>query len=232
MRELTTVKIEKISIVGAPANRKTWLLKKSDDDDELTVAVAKFLGVDVGLEKAERAEIVAAVEELEIYKNEMPDSMLDAVRTLARVCAQGAGVELEKEVEEAVIDPNDNYPSMHIPMAEEVVEEEEEIEKEEADDEDNYDPVQVKLSRLEKKIDAIGAEDEEESNPWPSLNKYVPGYKPPVVKAKVKKEDPNKKQVAKSKMLSLGEADEIEKNVRIDDIDDWPSLPDAFFEAR
>jgi len=238
MRELTTVKIEKISIVGAPANRKTWLLKKADED-EVTVAVAKFLGVDLGVEKAEKAEIVAAIEELEIYKESMPDSMLDACSTLARVCAQGAVEVVEKKVEEddeVVVDPNDNYPSIYIPMAEEIVEEELEPEKEDEEedkiDEDDYDPVQIKLKRIEKKLDGLEKDDEPE-DPWPSLNPITPGAKIAVKKAKVKVLDPNKKQLAKSKMLSLGEGDEegLEKMVKVDeDEDNYPSIPDSLFE--
>lgn len=248
-RKLHDIDVDEITICEAGANRQRFFIRKSNQ--EILDAVGAFLkdgagGEEIAKQDVSTEEFIAAIEELALYKEDMPDSMRTAVDTLLRYVAQAGMLEAEeeeKEEEEDVKkidqDPVDNFPSFKLPgeMAVEVVEKveaEEELEEEEEEfDEMNFDPVQIKLKRLEKKLDALG-EEEEPEDPWPSLNRLFSHTA--IVKAQPEaKEDPNKKGAPVRKQITdKGDADEegLEKIAKVDPNEDqWPSVMDPYILA-
>lgn len=241
MRELTTVKIEKISIVGSPANRKPWLMKKSTDGDgqdkdlaEIMAAVTDFLGPDFpavnALNKDEFLKLIATLKQ---YQPSFPDDIAEAVSALVSFAASTFSDEDEADdlTKADELDPSDPWASLplavprHLIKKEELEDEEpEEIEK---DDEFNYDPVQIRLARIEKKLDG----EIEPTDLWPSLDPITPGTKIAVKKSQpTPKVDPDEKQLAISKQVGSDEGSHISDIKKVDDDEDlYPSLSNELF---
>jgi len=251
-RKLVDISVDEITLCKSPATGKLFFITKAAQP--VVAAVEGFLeDAEEGVENITDDQFIAALEELKQYRSIMPESTQLAIDRAVRYVGESGLLEVEaaeeekKEEEEEDVkkvdqNPADDYPSFKLPgeeaieLVEQAEEEPEELEEEEEepdDDQMNYDPTLIKLNRIEKKLDRL--EEPAPENPWPSLDKLLPGFQP-MVKAKAKvKVDSNKKVVPKRTQLSLGEADdeELKKNVKVDEVeDDYPSISDAFFEPR
>jgi len=249
-RKLVDISVDEITLCKSPATGKLFFITKAAQP--VVAAVEGFLeDAEEGVENITDDQFIAALEELKQYRSIMPESTQLAIDRAVRYVGESGLLEVEaaeeekKEEEEEDVkkvdqNPADDYPSFKLPgeeaieLVEQAEEEPEELEEEEEepdDDQMNYDPTLIKLNRIEKKLDRL-EEPQPDPDPWPSV--YVPGYPVAVVKAKVKKEDPNKKAMPVKKSIDdKGDDEELKKNVIIDDVeDDYPSLDDAWFEPR
>ncbi len=203
MRELTELKIQKISIVGSPANKKSWLLKKSEQSEdvvEITIALKDFFGAD-GFDPDEisketnKKQLLQTLEMLKPFREDMPDNFEDSINLLVK-CAASAYFSRPK------------------------VEKEDEDEPDEEDEEDEEDPVIMRLKRIEKKL----AGKDEKIDPFPSI--YLPLFS-----NKMKKSDPDpepeSKKTGPRKTSIDGQESEIFVIEKEDDSDPWPSIFDA-----
>lgn len=229
-RKLHDIDIDEITLCASAANRKQFFITKASQP--VIDAVNAFLGDDVEKQDISIEDFVAAVKEIMLYKEDMPDKMKDSFDTLLKYVAQTGMLEAKEETEEKVKkDDDDDWPSVYAPtMTEELVEEEEELEKSEEEEFDEMDPIVGPLQRIERALTEQNTK--EQIDPWPSLTPAALGVKV-IEKAqpvKVKKVDPNEKKKGQSKQIR--NAGDEKGNVKKSDSEEdlYPSLPDGLFE--
>ena len=235
MRELTTISIKKISLVGTPANKKSWLMKKSDDGDgvkkdvaEIMAAVSDFLGEGFqAVNEINEEEFLKLVATLKQYQPSFPDDIANVVSALVSFTASTFSDEIKDNEVNKVDDPNNPYPSIpEIKPAHLIEKADDEPEPDPEPSEMDFDPVAL-LARVEKHLSG----EKEEVDNWPSLASIVPGGKVAVVKAEpIKKRDPDEKQKAISKQIQ-NTGDEANLNIKkVDDEEDlYPSISNELF---
>ena len=241
-RKIYDLDIEEITICGSSANKKSFFIRKSDK--KIFDAIAEFLGADE-LEKSEdfdadNESFIAGLKELSLYKDSMPEDMQEALFQVLKFTAKAREQEppedeekdddedekkIKKDDEDD--DQDEDYPSFRLP-GELIVEPIEKDDEDDADDQMNYDPTQIRLARIEKKLD----KKDEPEDPWPSLNPITPGFKIAVAKSKPKKKlDPDEKDKPTRKQIA-DEGDEedlkIKKKAEEDEEDQWPSMADPY----
>jgi len=226
MRELTELKIKKISIVGNPANKKSWLLLKSEDVAEITAALRDFFspaGFDPDEIKkaASKEDLLEAIKMLKPYLKDFPDDVESGICLLVK-CAGSAfmsGPKVEKEEESG---PEDDFPSIRAPGDPVVVAIKKEDDEPAEDSDEFLDPLERELHRIRVRLDKMEAKDPED--PFPSI--YIP-----IFSNKMKKSEPDPEPVSKKNVPvktsidgQVGGLFVVEKET---DEDPWPSIFDA-----
>lgn len=242
---LKKITVNKIAILteANPANKFPLTILKSDGNRELLTIMKSLFdgedGLDVVLKAAEElpsevAELMRPwVKEISQYIESCPDSFADALKALLKEYVMLAGDSEDEEEEEEVqkLDPDNPWERLpEIKPAYMIKSDEPEIE-EEPDDEDNYDPIQIRLARIEKKLDG----EKEKVDNWPSLSPITPGMKIPIKKSQAgPKLDPNAKQLPVKKGLGIAELHDDHEIIKKadDEIDNYPSIPDSLFELN
>ncbi|MBA7610235.1 hypothetical protein ES703_17442 [subsurface metagenome] len=169
MRELLNLKIKKISLVGSPASRERWILKKSQDSgnfEEIIEAVNDYLEDDltaIELTKAvDKDKFLGAIALLKKYRPDMPDDVQASIDRLVKYAVQSFGYgeypPVEKGEEEE-IKKSQNWDSFKMPgestsirfeVADDV--------EEDPDDPDNdefLDPLERQLAGINKRLSSI-----------------------------------------------------------------------------
>jgi len=227
MKELVELKIKKISLVGSPANKKSWLLLKSEDVVELTAALRDFFSPDAfdpdEIKKtASKDELLEAMQMLKPFKENFPDDLEDGINLLVRCAASAfiAGSKIEKEEESG---PEDDFPSISVPGKVRAIAIKKEIDEEPAEDDDEFifDPVERELHRINERLDKMEGKDFED--PWPSI---------PLISSRIKKIEPvpepvSKKEDGPQKTSIDGQVGGLFVVEKEADEDPWPSIFDA-----
>jgi len=227
MRQLTVLKIRKISLVGKPANKKFWLLRKSQDVAEITAALRDFFPSDEFdpdeiSKSASKEELLESISMLKPFMEDFPDNVEDALSMLVKCAASGfmSGPEMKKEEESG---PEDPFPSIRAPGEPVAIAIKKEDEDEEEEDEDEFlDPVERELHRINERLDEMEVEDSAE-DPFPSI--YIPIFNK-IKKSERVPESVSKKMTGPRKTSIDGQENEITIEKEIDE-DPWPSIFDA-----
>jgi len=229
MRELTVLKIKKISLVGNPANKKSWLLKKSEDVAEITAALRDFFppdgfSPDEIKKAASKEELLEAIKMLKPYLKNFPDDVEDGIFLLVK-CAVSAYISGPELDEEEDAEPEDDFPSIRAPgegLAIAIKKEDEDEPSEDIDDEFIFDPVERALHKINLRLDKMEGQKDSE-DPWPSI--YIP-----IISSRMKKSKPVPEPVSKKETPTktsidgqVGSLFVIEKESE----DPWPSIFDA-----
>lgn len=193
MRELTELKIKKISIVGSPANKKSWLLKKSEDVVELTAALRDFFSPDEfnpdEIKKTtSKEELLEAIKMLKPFRENFPDDLEDGINLLVKCAASAfmSGPKVEKEASSKIEDP---FPSIQAPGKIRAIAIKKEIDEEEGEDDDEFifDPVERELHEINERLDKMEGKD---FDPYPSI--YIP-----IISSRIKRTEPVPELVSK-----------------------------------
>jgi len=229
MRELTELKIKKISLVGSPANKKSWLLLKSEDVVELTAALRDFFSPDAfdpdEIKKAaSKDELLEAMQMLKPFKENFPDDLEDGINLLVK-CAASAYISRPKVEKEEESGPEDDFPSISVPGKVRAIAIKKEIDEEPAEDEDEFifDPVERELHRINLRLDKM--EEKDPADPFPSI--YIPVFSNKIKKSKLAPELESKKKDVPIKTSIDGQIGGLFVVEKETDEDPWPSIFDA-----
>jgi len=228
MRELTVLKIRKISLVGNPANKKSWLLLKSEDVVELTAALRDFFSPDAfdpdEIKKtASKSELLEAMQMLKPFKENFPDDLEDGINLLVKCAASAfiSGPQIKKEEESG---PEDDFPSISVPGKVRAIAIKKEIDEEPAEDEDEFlDPLERQLHEINLRLDKM--EEKDPADPFPSI--YIPVFSNKIKKSKPVPEFESKKKDAPVKTSIDGQVGGLFVVEKEADEDPWPSIFDA-----
>jgi len=185
MRELLNLKIKKISLVGRPASRQHWILKKSENNKDLTdliVAIDEFLGDNLSATELLKAvdkegfeEIKNALKVISRYKMDFPDDVADAQDVLVKWAAKGAGYgagEYPEKEEEEEIKKSQNWDSFHMPGEPTALRiemaEEEEGDPDDPDNDEFLDPLERQLAGINRRLSSIEKTDKSKDK-WGSF---------------------------------------------------------------
>lgn len=226
MKELVELKIRKVSLVSAPANKKSWLLLKSEDVVELTAALRDFFSPDEfnpdEIKKAaSKDELLSTMQMLKPFKENFPNDVEDGINLLVRCAASAflSGPEIKKEEDAG---PEDDFPSIAAPGEGLSIAIKKEDDEEPAEDEDEFlDPLERQLHKINERLDKMEGKDPED--PFPSI--YIPVFSNKIKKSKPAPELESKKKDAPIKTSidgQIGGLFVVEKEA-----DDWPSIFDA-----
>ncbi|MBA7521142.1 hypothetical protein ES705_13245 [subsurface metagenome] len=228
MKELVELKIKKISLVSSPANKKSWLLKKSENVVEITAALRDFFSPDAfdpdEISKAtSKEELLEALRMLKPFKENFPDDLEDGINLLVK-CAASSFLSRPKVEKEEESGPEDDFPSILAPGEGLAIAIKKEVDEDElSEEEDEFlDPLERQLHEINLRLDKMegGGIDED---PWPSI---------PLISSRIKKIEPvpepvSKKEDGPTKTSIDGQVGGLFVIEKETDEDPWPSIFDA-----